>query len=184
MLNYQQAKELTQKHCSEKLQLHCREVEVIMKAVAKELNEDEDTWGIAGLIHDLDFESVKDDISQHGTKIKDMLNENDLTPDMWHAIEAHCHDLTGVEPETPFDYALLASDNISGLIYATTLVYPDKKIASVKVKSVHKRMKKKDFARNVNREAIKNIEKSGVSLDRFIELSLQAMSEIADEIGL
>lgn len=185
MLTYQEAKEKLQTHISDKLLLHCREVEVIMRAAARELNEDEEKWGIAGLIHDMDFDIVQqDDINQHGTKIKELLNEDDIPTDSWHAIQAHCHDLTHIEPETPFDYALLASDNISGMIYATALIYPDKKVASVKVSSVRKRMKKKDFARNVNREAIENIEKAGIPLDRFIEIAIKAMSEIADEIGL
>lgn len=186
MLTRDQAQKLLETHCSEKLRLHCREAEVIMRAVAKELKQDEEKWGITALIHDLDFEKEESqkDFSRHGILIQDLVGKEKLADDAWHAIASHNGENTRVKKETPFDYALSACENMGGFIYAVALVYPDKKVASVKVKSVTKRLKQPAFARNVDRQAIYEIEKAGVKLERFVELALQAMTEIADEIGL
>lgn len=184
MINREEAQKLIEKHLSSKMQMHCREVEVIMRKTAIELHENPEKWGITGLLHDLDFESLNNDFAKHGVKIREMLSESDLDPDSWHTIASHCEDFNGIKRKNNFDYALAASDNVSGLIYATTLIYPDKKITSVKVKSITKRMKTPAFAKNVNRQAIFDIEKTGISLERFIALALEAMTEIAVEIGL
>ncbi len=90
-----------------------------------------------------------------------------------------------VKPATTlFQHALAAGETITGLIYATALVYPDKKIASIKYKSVSKRMKQKAFAASVNRDIIMECEEIGIPLDEFIQISVDAMREVADEIGL
>ncbi len=185
MLTYPNAKELIKKYNEPTTQMHVHEVEVVMRGVAKELKQDEEQWEIAGLLHDIDFDLVKkDDVNQHGTKILELIGENDLPADSWHAIRSHCEDLNGVKRENNFDYALAACDNISGMVYATTLIYPDKKIVNVKPKSVIKRLKTPAFARNVNRQAIYDIEKTGITLERFVEIAITEMTKIADEIGL
>jgi predicted hydrolase (HD superfamily) len=100
------------------------------------------------------------------------------------AIRMHNDEAAGKERTTVFQHALAAGETITGLIYATALIYPDKKIASVKYKSVRKRMKEKAFAAGVNREHIMECEQIGIPLDEFIQLSVDAMREVADEIGL
>jgi len=184
MLTYEKAQKLVKKYCSEKLQLHVREAEIILRKIAKELGENEEKWGIAALLHDLDFEQVGEDYSQHGIKIQELVGKENLPDEIWHAIASHNSERTNIEKKTSLDYALSASENISGMIYATALIYPDKKVASVKPKSIKKRLKQTAFARNVHRESIYDIEKTGLTLDRSIELALEAMKEIADEIGL
>ena len=112
-----------------------------------------------------------------------------MTRDAWiieiiQTIKAHNAAALGISRETAFEHALACAETITGLIVATALVQPDKKLASVKPKSVIKRMKKKDFARNVDRDIIMECEAAGVPLDEFVELSLKAMCAIADELGL
>jgi predicted hydrolase (HD superfamily) len=96
----------------------------------------------------------------------------------------HNEQAAGVKRSTEFDHALAAGETITGLITATAMVYPDKKVASVKPKSVTKRMKEKAFAASVNRDYILECEKIGIPLDEFVQLSLQAMNEISGSIGL
>lgn len=186
MLTRAEVYKLVQENCSERLQLHCREAEVIMRKVAAELHEDVEQWGITGLIHDLDFEKpeTQKDFTKHGILIQEIVGKEKLPAEIWHAITSHNWDNTGVKKETKLDYALAACENMGGFIYAVALIYPDKKVASVKPKSITKRLKISGFARNVNREAIYGIEKAELTLDRFVEISLQAMQEIAPEIGL
>lgn len=168
----------------EKMRIHCLSSEAVMRAVARRLGEDEDKWGIAGLLHDIDVEITNADPQKHGLEAGNILAGYNLDPDILDAIEMHNEKATGKERTTTFQHALAAGETITGLIYATTLVYPDKKIASVKTKSVVKRMKEKAFAASVSREHILECEKIGIPLPEFAELSLSAMREINDEIGL
>ncbi|MBN1987693.1 MAG: hypothetical protein JW761_15380, partial [Prolixibacteraceae bacterium] len=107
-----------------------------------------------------------------------------VTDEMLDAIVMHNEVATGKERTTEFQHALAAGETITGLITATTLVYPDKKIAGVKPKSVTKRMKQKAFAASVKRENILECEKIGLPLDQFAELAVNAMKEISNDIGL
>jgi predicted hydrolase (HD superfamily) len=117
-------------------------------------------------------------------KARELLADYDLDEDILDAISMHNEMATGKPRETEFQYALAAGETITGLIYATALVYPDKKIAPVKPKSIVKRMKQKAFAASVNREIIMECEKIGIPLQEFTEISLDAMKEIGEEIGL
>ena len=187
MLSLQQAQDLINKNImTDTIKMHIHEVEVIMRAVAHELRENEEDWGILGLIHDLDYEKEKENPKQHTLTTEKMLLEADpdFPPEYLYAIKAHNEENTGVLRKSKFDYALMASDNLSGMIYATALVYPDKKISSVKVSSVLKKMKAPAFAARVNRQAIYDIEKVGIKLERFVELGIKAMAEIENELGL
>lgn len=184
-MNRDEALDLLKTHVkTENLIKHCLATEAIMRRLARHLGEDEDTWGVAGLIHDLDFDQTKDTPDRHGLMTAEMLAERGVAEDMIDAIKAHNAEGLGLERTKPFHHALACAETITGLVVATALVYPDKKLASVKVKSVRKRMKKKDFARNVNRDIIMECEKLGLTLDEFIELSLSAMQEIAEALGL
>jgi putative nucleotidyltransferase with HDIG domain len=162
---------------------HCYASEAVMRALARRLGKNEEEWGIAGLLHDIDSELVQADPYQHGPYAAKML-EGKVTPDMLDAIVMHNEMATGKERFTVFQHALAAGETITGLITATALVYPDKKVSSVKVKSITKRMKEKAFAASVRREVILECEKIGLSLDEFAEISLVAMQGIGEQIGL
>ena len=163
---------------------HCLATEAIMRSLAERLGEDADLWGLAGLLHDLDFERTKDTPEQHTLQTLEILKNYDLPQELLQAIKAHNAEALGIERRSAFDFALAAAETITGLIVACALVQPDKKLASVKPESVIKKMKKKDFARNVNRDIIRECEKLGMSLDEFVRLSLEAMRNITDELGL
>jgi len=170
------------------IKLHSRETEVIMQALARYFKEDENLWGLSGLLHDLDMDIIDvDSPKDHAVKTVEILQEEDDVPqEMIHAIQAHVESFTtlGVNRESKLDYALAASENLSGFLVACALVMPDKKIASVKVSSVIKKLKKKEFAKKVHREFIYDIDKTELSLEEFVEIALKAVQEISDEIGL
>ncbi len=183
MISRREALELIRSHISnEKLVKHMLAVEAIMRALARELGEDEELWGLTGLLHDLDYEEVQDDFARHGLRSAELL-EGLLPEEALHAIRAH-NDRTGVKPETKLDLALRAADALSGLIVATALVMPNKRLAEVRLKSLKKKFKAKDFARGADRERIRLCEQLGLSLERFLELGLEALKSIADELGL
>ena len=183
MMTRQQAFDMVRSHVSdEKLIKHMLAVEAIMRALARRLGEDEELWGLTGLLHDLDYEETKDDFAKHGLRSAEML-EGLLPEEALHAIRAH-NDLTGVKPETKLDLALRASDALSGLIVASALVMPHKKLEEVRVKTLKKKFKAKDFARGVDRDRIRLCEQLGLTLEEFFELGLEAMKAIADQLGL
>jgi putative nucleotidyltransferase with HDIG domain len=169
---------------NDKLISHCIATEAIMRALARKFGEDEHMWGLAGLLHDLDYETTGEDMSRHGAETARMLKDKGVAPMLADVIKKHNAEGLGLERTTRFEHALTCAESITGLIVATALVYPDKKIASVKPKSVTKRMKTRHFARAVSRERIMECEKAGMPLNEFVTLSLGAMSEVAGEIGL
>lgn len=175
--------ELLRKHISNpKMIAHSIASEAVLRALAKKFGEDEDLWGIAGLLHDIDVEITNGDSKKHAIVGAEMLTD-ELPPLAIDAIRMHNEYATGQQRSTRFQYALAAGETITGLIFATALVYPDKKIESVKVKSITKRMKEKLFAATVNRETIMECEKIGIPLDEFAEISLAALRPIAAELG-
>lgn len=166
-----------------KMIAHSLASEAVLRALAKRFNEDEDVWGIAGLMHDIDVEFTEEDSMRHGLEGADLLKAEGLPSDAVDAIRMHNEEATGKERETLFQHALAAGETITGLIFATALVYPDKKIASVKPKSIVKRMKQKAFAASVNRDTIMECEKIGIPINEFAELSLEALKLIEEELG-
>ena len=168
---------------SENMRKHCYASEAVMRAIAIRLNKNEDEWGLAGLLHDIDVEITNADPYKHGPYSEKLL-KGKVTDEMLDAIIMHNEVATGKTRTTEFQHALAAGETITGLITATTLVYPDKKIASVKSKSVTKRMKQKAFAASVKRENILECEKIGIPLNEFAELSVNAMKEISVVLGL
>jgi putative nucleotidyltransferase with HDIG domain len=163
---------------------HCLATEAVMRALAARLGADAEQWGIAGLLHDLDIELTNADLLVHGLKAVEMLRAFGLDEESLAAIRRH-NEEASKEPRTSvFDHALAASETITGLVTATTLVYPDKKLASVKPSSIVKRMKEKLFAASVNREIIRECETIGVPLQEFAELALKAMQGISGPLGL
>ena len=169
---------------NEKLVSHCIASEAIMRALATKLEEDPQVWGLAGLLHDLDYEITGEDPTMHGAETARILKKKSVSPGIVDVIKKHNAEGLGLVRSTVFEHALTCAESITGMIVATALVYPDKKISSVKTKSVTKRMKTPHFARAVSRERIMECEKIGIPLNDFVSLSLEAMSEIADQLGL
>ncbi|KAF2962463.1 HD domain-containing protein [Fervidobacterium sp. 2310opik-2] len=177
----QEALELLKQHVSNKnLVNHCIACEAIMKRLAKHFGEDEEVWGLAGLLHDLDYDYTKDKPEEHGYKSVEILG-NSVSEEIKNAILAHCEKKT---PETLMEKALYAVDPTSGFIVAAALIKPEKKLAVVDVEFLKNRFKEKGFARGANREQMKSCENIGLSLEEFYSLSLEAMKSIAEEIGL
>ena len=168
----------------ENLLKHCLATEAIMRSLARRLGEDEDLWGIAGLLHDLDYNATKDQMDRHGLVTAEILKERGVCRKVIEAIIAHNAENLGLKRISTFHHALVASECITGLIVATALVYPDKKLASVKPQSIIKRMKQKEFARSVNRDHIRECELLGIPMGEFADLSLAAMRTISDQLGL
>jgi hypothetical protein len=168
---------------NENLRRHMLATEAIMRALATRLGEDPDAWGLAGLGHDLDAEETEDDVTRHGSVAAETLRGLGLPEDAAHAVVAHNPD-TGVAATERIDVALIAADQLSGLITAAALVRPDKDLAGVKVKSLRKRYREGAFARGVHRESIARCEELGLELDAFFALGLEAMQGIAPELGL
>lgn len=176
ILSREQAIQLLNQYIkNDRLIAHSLASEAVLKALAAHLGRDETKWSQAGLLHDLDVELTKDDPQNHALITAKILSEMGVDAEIVDAIKMHNEMATGLERTTEFQHALAAGETITGLITATALVYPDKKISSVKVKSVTKRMKEKAFAASVNRETIMECEKLGLSLETFIAISLDAM---------
>jgi putative nucleotidyltransferase with HDIG domain len=168
----------------ESLRKHCYATEAVMRAMAQRLGHDPDLWGLTGLLHDLDYDETKEAPSRHGLRTEEILKEKGVSPEILEAIKAHNAEALGIERKTALEIALTCSECITGMVVATALVYPDKKIASVKPSSILKRMKQKEFARNVNRDLIRKCEDLQIPLEEFAGLSLRAMGTISDLLGL
>ncbi len=180
-----EAEELLKRHVkNERMLDHCYASEAVLRALGRRLGRDEERWGLAGLLHDIDIEAVGGDLARHGIEGERILAEAGVEPAIVDAVKMHNERVCGTARCQEFQHALAAGETITGLIVATALVQPDKKIASVKVKSITKRMKEKAFAASVNRDTIRECEKLGLPLDEFVEISLGAMREIAGRLGL
>ena len=175
---------VTERLDNQALVKHCLATESIMRRLAPRFGADPESWGIAGLLHDLDYQETKDNPERHGLVTEEILTEKGVSPEIIDAIKSHNAEKLGIERSTPFHYAITCAENITGLIVATALVMPEKKISQVKPKSVVKRMKDKAFARSVDRDGIRQCEKIDIPLQEFVELSLDAMNEISGELGL
>ena len=166
---------------------HSYAVEAIMRGLAKKLAPDDvEYWGIAGLLHDLDEEQCdwQNDLSVHGPTSVEILKKEGVEDQvLFDAICAH-NPKSGVKAKTNIQYALLAADPMSGFVKAVAQIYPDKKVASVKHKSVMKRFNELRFAAGANRDYMEAIEFTGLSLDDLIDVALEEMCAIADELGL
>jgi putative nucleotidyltransferase with HDIG domain len=166
---------------NEGLRNHMKSVEAALRHYARMTGEDEEVWGLAGLLHDLDWERHPD---EHPLRAVDLLRELGYPDDVLHAILAHRADFTGVQPETPLDRHLVACDELTGLVTATALVRPTG-IDDLTPKSVKKKMRDGAFAAGVDRDEIRRgAELLGVELDIHIANVIDAMRMISDELGL
>jgi putative nucleotidyltransferase with HDIG domain len=174
---------LTEFTQSENLRKHALAVEACMRAYARKFGDDEEKWGVVGLIHDFDYDRwpTQEDHPYRGDEI---LTQRGWPDEVKKAVMSHA-DYTGVARETPMEKTLFACDELAGFITAAALVRPDKSIRSLEAKSVKKRMKDKAFARSVSREDIVNGAAAlGVDLDQHIGFCIEAMKGIAKELGL
>ena len=163
---------------------HCLASEAVMRALARHLGEDETQWGLAGLLHDLDAEATGADMELHTHLTVKILDALGIDPAIIDAIAMHNTEAHGKLRSTKFQHALAAGETITGLITATAMVYPDKKLVSVKPKSVRKRIKEKAFAAGANRDIIRECELIDIPLPDFCDLCLEAMQGISDDLGL
>ena len=175
---------LKQKLKTPNLVKHCLASEAIMRALARRLGEDEELWGLLGLLHDVDLDEVGADPKRHGLVAADWLREMGFPEEALQALKAHNGDELGVECKARLDYALSAAETLTGMIVAMALVLPSKKLADVKPKSIVKRMDEKRFAAGVRRDRIMLCERLGLPLQDFVALGVSAMQEISDQLGL
>ncbi|MFH0819200.1 MAG: lysine--tRNA ligase [Patescibacteria group bacterium] len=163
---------------------HSLEAEAVLGALAKALNQNEALWSATGLLHDIDWEEIENKIEKHAVIGSQYLKEANYPQELINAILAHNYqDNKALEPEVLLDFALRCGEAVTGLIYASALVRPDKQIQNIELKSLKKKLKEKAFAAKVNRETIKECKKLGLSTDEFLEIALNAMKQIADQIG-
>jgi len=184
MLKREEALELVKRNVAKKTILyHMLAVEAIMRNVASHLKEDEDLWGLTGLVHDIDYEKTEATPERHATLAEQILKDT-VPEEVQRAIRAHNFQHTAVVPETSMEKALIASDAISGLLVACALVMPSKKLSDVKVETVTKKFKDKDFARGADRKRILLCEDIGVPKEKFFEIALNGLKNVATELGL
>jgi predicted hydrolase (HD superfamily) len=168
---------------SDSLLKHAFAVEGVMRSVARKRGEDEDKWGIIGLIHDLDYEKFPD---QHCTKTREILQEHNWPEEYIRAAVSHGWGLcSDVEPQSVLEKTLYAIDELTGLVTASVLVRPSKSVMDLTVKSVRKKWKSPAFAAGVDRSIIeKGAEMLGVEVGELIEDTIRGMQEVAEAIGL
>ena len=174
---------LTEYNKNESLIKHALAVEGVMRYVARKRGEDEEKWGIIGLVHDLDYEQFPE---EHCRKSDEILRSHDWPEDYIHAVVSHgwgiCSD---VEPQTEMEKVLYAIDELTGLVVTTALVRPSKSVMDLKAKSVKKKWKDKRFAAGVDRSIIENgAEMLGVDLTELITDAIMGMRDVAEAIGL
>lgn len=174
---------LTEFTQSESLRKHALAVEACLRAYARKFGDDEDRWGIVGLIHDFDYEKYPS-LEDHPYRGNEILTQRGWPDDVKRAIMSHA-EYTGVTRESKLEKTLFACDELAGFITATTLVKPNKSLAEVEAKGVRKKMKDKAFARSVNRDDIVNgAAELGVDLEEHIAFCIEAMKARAAELGL
>ncbi len=169
------------------LRKHCYAVEAVMRALAKYFGENEEKWGIAGLIHDVDYELTKNDSSKHVVTAITWLKDAAVEQEIIDAVYAHGWKFVQgcPKPKNKMQWSLYCCDELTGLIVGVALVRPDKKLASVTVDSVLKKWDNKAFCAAVDRNQIKLCEeKLGIKLNDFIQIALSAMQRISDVLGL
>jgi putative nucleotidyltransferase with HDIG domain len=173
---------LVKQHLKNKnLVKHSLAVEACMRALAEKLGEDVETWGLAGILHDLDYEITEKSPELHTTETVKILTDLGIAPEIIQSIKAHA---AMVPCRTKMDYAIFSIDPLTGLIIAATLMHPDRKLKGIDLGFVKRRYKEKSFARGAKREEIEQIQEIGIDLDEFISICLEAMQGIDKDLGL
>ncbi|WP_258360909.1 HDIG domain-containing metalloprotein [Moorella sulfitireducens (nom. illeg.)] len=180
----QEALQLLAKHVkNQNLRKHCLAVEAVMRALARHFGEDEEKWSLAGLLHDIDYESTKDAPHRHSLVGAEMLAREGLPEEVVYAVKAH-NGHHGLARTDLMSKALYATDPLTGLIVAAALIRPEKKLAIIDVPFLMNRYHEKSFARGASRETIAACSELGLSLEDFMHIGLEAMQAIAGELGL
>lgn len=175
--------ELKKRVTNKNLLKHMYAAEAIMRALAQKFNEDPERWGIAGLVHDIDYEETAESPSNHSIVGYEMLKELGFDEDIAYAVKVH-NDYHGLERKSLIDKALYATDPITGLIVAGALINPAKKLDAIDKNFILKRFNEKSFAKGASREKIKACSELGMNLEEFIDLSLNAMKGISGPLEL
>jgi putative nucleotidyltransferase with HDIG domain len=169
---------------NENLIKHMLATEAIMRALARHFGEDEDVWGMAGLLHDIDVELTRGDALTHSKLGAEMVKNLGCSDAICHAVLVH-NDAHGEPYNNLMDKSIYCCDPLTGLVTAVALVYPDKKLKSVELKSIEKRFRQPKFAAGARRETIAACkELLGLELEEFIKIGLEAMQSISDDLGL
>jgi putative nucleotidyltransferase with HDIG domain len=160
---------------SEYVVRHSLATEAILRALARRLGHDEDLWGIAGLLHDLDYDEVGGDPKRHALRTIEILAPLDPPREMLDAIKAHNGDELGVPCKAPLDFAVTAGESVTGLVFAMAMVLPSKALADVKASSIRKRIREPRFAANVSRERVGQYAGLGLTEEEFLGIAVEAM---------
>jgi len=168
---------------------HYLESEAIMKKIAEKLGENQEYWGMLGLLHDVDWALTRDNVQEHCIKCKEILKEKRFDDEFIEIVQSHGYgfdlipSLKEKKRTKPIEHALAASETLTGIIYAYALMR-GKKISDMDVSGLKKKFRDKRFAANCNREIIMECEKIPIALDEFLQLSIEALKSIKDKIGL
>ncbi len=181
-MNREEAEKLVQENVkNQNLIKHMLATEEVMRHLAKKFIEDEEIWGLAGLLHDIDYDETYDKPEIHGLKSAQLLREKEIDERIIRAIKGHADK---EERITKMDKALYAVDPLTGFLVACALMTPEKKLASLTSSFALRRFKEKAFAKGANRDQIRSCEEIGLSLEEFISIGIKAMQGIADKLGL
>jgi len=185
MINREEAFALLKKYLSrnDKLLKHSLAVEAIMREMARKLGKDEELWCLTGLLHDLDYEYTQKEPEKHANLSAQIL-EGLLPESSVNAIKAHNYMHTDYIPTTSLDKALIAADAVSGLVIATALVMPSKKLSEVKLETLKNKFYDNSFARGCSRSRIELCLDAGIELEVFLAMSLDALKNISDKLDL
>ncbi len=184
-----EAWELVKKHNSHgKDLIHYLESEVIMRELAKKLGEDEEYWGMLGLVHDIDWGLTKEEVSTHLTKAPEILKQADFDHKFIDTVISHGYgfDVAGLKNKKrteKIQHALAASETLTGLIHTYALMR-GKRISDMQAKGVRKKFKDKTFAAKVSRDVIREAENLGLTLEEFFEVGIEGIKKIAHDVGL
>lgn len=176
-------KEVEKRIETKNLLKHILAVEAVMRRLARYFGEDEERWGAAGLLHDIDYEETKNEPDRHSILSGQIAEELGFDEEIVQAVKAH-NDRHGFPRETRMAKTLYSADPLTGLIVASALIAPGKKISAIDPDFVIHRMGEKSFARGANREAIKACSELGLDVKEFVALGLEAMQGISDQLGL
>jgi len=177
-----EAWELVQKNVRNRnLRKHMLAAEAVMKALARRLGEDEEAWGLAGLLHDVDYDRTDDDPDRHALLSAEIIEAGGVADEIVHAVKAHAEKAPTV---SLMDWALRVTDPTTGFLVACALIHPEKKLAPIDLGFVQNRMKEKSFARGASREQMQQCTRLGLDLDEFLQIALEGMRSISSELGL
>lgn len=188
-LTREQALELVKKYNSDERDLiHYLESEAVCRALARKLGEDEDYFGMLGLLHDIDWGVTKNNVQTHLTKVPEILKKAGFDDEFIELLISHgygfdCANLLDKKRTEKNQFILAAGETVTGLIHAYALMRPEK-LEGMKVNSLMKKFKDKTFARGVEREIILECENLGLSLEEFFEIAIEAIKKIKNEVGL